>query len=98
VRDAGFIGGFALDPGVMDAGADPKRIARVEIRRADQGIRFLAKVLFARELGWAAAVSRRTVPATGRVARRWRRRIRRILARLSPVAGGRSPTGTPGDR
>jgi glycosyltransferase involved in cell wall biosynthesis/peptidoglycan/xylan/chitin deacetylase (PgdA/CDA1 family) len=98
VSDAGFIGGFAIDPGVMDAGTDPMRIPRVEIRRADQGIRFLAKVLFAREPGWAAAVSRRTVPVTGRVARRWRRRIRRVLARLSPVAGGRSPTGTQGDR
>ncbi len=51
-RRAGLIA-FGVRPGVMDAGTDHQLIPRLEIVRTDDGIRFLAKVLFARELGWA---------------------------------------------
>ncbi len=57
-RAAGLTAAFTVRPGVMRAGTDPMRIPRVEILRADDGLRFVAKVLLAREMGWLVSASR----------------------------------------
>jgi peptidoglycan/xylan/chitin deacetylase (PgdA/CDA1 family)/glycosyltransferase involved in cell wall biosynthesis len=85
VRRAGLVA-FGVHPGVMTVATDLRHVPRLEIVRADDGIRFLAKVLFARELGWAVPLSRRAHLLARRLAGGSRRRLGRVLGR-SPREG-----------
>jgi hypothetical protein len=62
------------------------QIPRVEIVRGDRGARFIAKVLFARQLGAAAPATQWAGDFTWRVAIRGPRRLRRALRRRSVAA------------
>ena len=93
VRSAGLTCGFAIDPGIMDDRTDRLRIPRIEILRRDSDARFLAKVFFARELGWAVSLSRRIGRGGRRVSAGGRRRLRRALRRLAGAAGSAAGVG-----
>ncbi|MGY1681937.1 glycosyltransferase [Geodermatophilus sp. SYSU D01176] len=78
VRSADLVA-FDVRPGVMTAETDLRHVPRLEIVRADDGVRFLAKVLLARELGWAVPLSRRVHLLARRVAGGGRRRLGQVL-------------------
>ena len=91
---AGVDCAFAIDPGVMDRRTERLQIPRVEIVRRDSGVRFVAKVLFARELGWALPLSRRVTTLGRRITLGGRRRLGRGLRLLSggvPTRGSAGP-------
>ncbi|MGR7024932.1 glycosyltransferase [Geodermatophilus sp. URMC 62] len=84
VRGAGVTAAFAIDMGVMGAHTDRWRVPRIEIRRGDDGLRFVIKVAFARELGVLLVLGRRLRGP----ARRAAQRIRVVLRGLSPRGRG----------
>jgi peptidoglycan/xylan/chitin deacetylase (PgdA/CDA1 family) len=92
VQAAGLVA-FGVQPGVMTAETDLRHVPRLEIVRADDGVRFLAKVIFARELGWAVPFYRRVKLLVRRVTGGGRRRLGQVL-RQGPnsVTRRRSPT------
>jgi glycosyltransferase involved in cell wall biosynthesis/peptidoglycan/xylan/chitin deacetylase (PgdA/CDA1 family) len=95
VRSTGLTCAFAIDTGVMDQRTDPLRIPRIEILRQDTGARFIAKVLFARQLGWAVLLSRRISRAGHRISGGGRCGLRRALRRLPGPARSSPGAGPP---
>jgi peptidoglycan/xylan/chitin deacetylase (PgdA/CDA1 family) len=49
VREAGGVAAFTIEPGVVTPNTDTTCVPRIEILRSDLGLRFLFKVVFARD-------------------------------------------------
>lgn len=85
-RGSGVTAAFAIDTGMARPGTDPWAVPRIEIRRADVGIRFLARVALARDLDVLTAVR----PRLRQFASRAKRPVRRVLRRLAEAPPGTS--------
>ena len=77
IRTAGIIAAFSINPGIVNRESDPTAISRIEIRRADIGMRLAAKVLFPRSFQWAYEE---------------KRRINRIITRAGSSRCGQRPS------
>jgi glycosyltransferase involved in cell wall biosynthesis/peptidoglycan/xylan/chitin deacetylase (PgdA/CDA1 family) len=97
-RRVGLAGAFTVRPGVMTASTDRMQIPRVEILRKDQGLRFIAKVLFASHLGWSTAAVGATRVLARRFAHGGRRRLCGLRRRRSVAADPGSLPRTTEDR
>lgn len=83
VRRSELTAAFAIDPGVVRPDTDRWRLPRIEVGRADVGLRFVARVALARELKPSLDLRRWL--------RRSVRRARGLFVRSSTASGGAPP-------